>query len=69
MQLKGKKYLTVKEAAIFLGVNPQTIRSWDKRGKLKASRNKSNRYRFYLVPQLQQFKESHKVRKYNKTRP
>ncbi|KKW18953.1 MAG: Type I restriction-modification system, DNA adenine N6-methyltransferase subunit [Candidatus Adlerbacteria bacterium GW2011_GWC1_50_9] len=66
MQLKGKKYLTVKEAAIFLGVSPQTVRSWDEKRKLTAARGKSNRYRLYLISELQKFKENHKARKYNR---
>lgn len=42
-----KKYITIKEAAKILGVNPMTLRRWDKKGKLKASRHPFNDYRIY----------------------
>jgi hypothetical protein len=37
-------YLTVKEAATFLGVSPSTLRNWDRAGKLKATRHPVNGY-------------------------
>lgn len=40
-------YLTVKEAALALGVCCSTLRNWDKTGKLKAYRNPINGYRLY----------------------
>lgn len=43
--LKG--YITIKEAAAFLGVNPMTLRNWDKQGKLKSRRHPINGYRLY----------------------
>ena len=33
------EYLTVGEAAVFLGVSPWTLRNWDKSGKLKSGRS------------------------------
>jgi DNA-binding transcriptional MerR regulator len=32
-------YLTVKNAAAFLGVSPKTLRYWDRTGKLKPVRS------------------------------
>ena len=42
-----KTYITIKEAAEILGVNPMTLRRWDKNGKLKAVRHRFNNYRIY----------------------
>jgi excisionase family DNA binding protein len=44
---KLDQYLTVAEAADFLGVSASTLRNWDRTGKLKPSRNPLNRYRLY----------------------
>jgi hypothetical protein len=41
------EYLTVGEAAEFLGVSPWTLRNWDKTGKLKPRRHPKNGYRIY----------------------
>src|SRR3954463_9936472 len=45
-------YLTVGEAASFLGVSPWTLRNWDKAGRLKASRHPKNGYRIYRQQDL-----------------
>jgi excisionase family DNA binding protein len=45
-------YLTVKEAAAFLGVSPSTLRNWDRAGKVKAVRHPVNGYRLYLKENL-----------------
>ncbi|MDD2732139.1 MAG: helix-turn-helix domain-containing protein [Candidatus Pacebacteria bacterium] len=42
-----KKFITTKEAAEILGVNPLTLRRWDKNGKLKVARHPINNYRLY----------------------
>jgi MerR family copper efflux transcriptional regulator len=49
---KLQDYLTVKEAAIFLGVSPSTLRNWDRAGKVKAVRHPVNGYRLYLQEHL-----------------
>jgi len=41
------EYLTVGEAAQFLGVSPWTLRNWDKAGRLKPTRHPKNGYRIY----------------------
>ena len=38
-EINLKNYITIKEAAAFLGVNPMTLRNWDKQGKLKSRRH------------------------------
>jgi len=47
------EYLTVGEAAEFLGVSPWTLRNWDKSGKLKAARHPVSGYRFYRQEDLE----------------
>jgi DNA-binding transcriptional MerR regulator len=42
-----KAYLTVGEAAAFLGVSPSTLRHWDRVGRFKAGRHPLNGYRLY----------------------
>jgi len=46
-------FLSVSEAATFLGVSASTIRNWDRTGKLKAVRHPMNNYRLYDRRQLQ----------------
>ncbi|HAM34545.1 MAG TPA: MerR family DNA-binding transcriptional regulator [Elusimicrobia bacterium] len=47
-----KNYLTVSQAAKFLGVSPNTLRNWDKAGKLKAYRQPISGYRLYQKSEL-----------------
>ncbi len=46
-------YMTIGEAAEFLGVSDSTLRNWDRLGKLKAVRNPMNRYRLYRKSDLE----------------
>ncbi len=50
---KEKEFLTVKEASQILGVNPETLRRWDKKGKLKAKRHPMNNYRIYKAREIE----------------
>lgn len=47
-------YVTLNEAASFLGVSKATLRNWDKSGKLRAVRHPINDYRVYAIADLQQ---------------
>lgn len=47
-----KGLITVKEAAELFGVTTQTIREWDRKGKLKAVRHPMNNYRLYRLIDL-----------------
>jgi PAS domain S-box-containing protein len=47
------EYLTVSEAAAFLGVSPWTLRNWDKADKLKPVRHPVNGYRMYRQQDLE----------------
>jgi len=48
-----KEYLTVKEAAKFLGISTMTLRRWDNGKKLKAKRHPMNNYRLYNRRELE----------------
>jgi excisionase family DNA binding protein len=45
-------YLTVGQAAKYLGVSAWTLRYWDRTGKLKPGRHPLSRYRLYRRDQL-----------------
>jgi MerR family transcriptional regulator, copper efflux regulator len=51
--LKLDEYLTVSEAAAFLGVSGSTLRNWDKADKLKPYRHPVNGYRLYSKDDLE----------------
>ncbi|WP_223786533.1 DEAD/DEAH box helicase family protein [Marinicella meishanensis] len=51
-----KDYLTIKEASDYIGVSTQTLRRWDKAGKLKSIRNNSNGYRYYSRSDLDPYR-------------
>lgn len=46
-KLDGKKMLKVSEASKFLGVHPDTLRRWERLGKITAYRHPINRYRLF----------------------
>ena len=46
-------YLTIKEAAEYLGVSTNTLRNWDRGGKLIAYRHPLNDYRLYKKSELE----------------
>ena len=46
------KYYSIRAFAKILGVTPQTLRNWDKSGKLKPHHTASNGYRYYSHEQL-----------------
>ncbi len=50
---KLRDYLTVTEAAKFVGVSPSTLRNWDRRGKLRPRRHPVNGYRLYTRHELE----------------
>lgn len=51
---------TINKFAKLLGVTPQTLRNWDKSGKLKPVHTSSNGYRYYSEEQLQELKGNNK---------
>lgn len=53
-----KDYLTVKEAADFLGVTIMTLYRWDSAGKLTPRRHPVNGYRLYKQNELERLLKS-----------
>ena len=41
------KLITIQDAAKILGVKPETLRRWDRKGKVVAKRHPINGYRLY----------------------
>lgn len=58
-------YVTIKSAAEILGVSVETLRNWDKSGRLTAKRDK-NGYRMYRIPELEKFAEKEGLKRPNK---
>lgn len=52
-----RDYLTVSEAAEYLGVSAATLRNWDRAGKVRAIRHPVNAYRLYRKEDLTGFLE------------
>ena len=47
------RFLTIKEAATYLGVSALTLRNWDKSGKLPTTRHPMSNYRIYKAEDLE----------------
>lgn len=47
------KYLTIKSFAEEIGVTEQTLRNWDKTGKLKPHHRTPSGYRMYSTEQVE----------------
>ena len=52
---KLNEYLTVAEAAAYLGCCADTLRRWDRANKLPARRHPVTGYRLYLPNELDEF--------------
>lgn len=52
-----KNYYSISEVAEILNKNPETLRRWDREGKLKAVREPMSNYRVYSRAQLEIFPE------------
>ncbi|PIZ46302.1 hypothetical protein COY32_03540 [candidate division WWE3 bacterium CG_4_10_14_0_2_um_filter_41_14] len=59
------KLLSIQEAADFLGVNPETLRRWDRTGKLVAIKMSDRGDRKYRYEDLLKIKSGHEQEKYN----
>lgn len=53
-----KDLLTIKVAAKYMGVTPNTLRNWEAAGKIKALRNPINGYRLYERSELDRILKS-----------
>jgi len=47
------QFLTVKQAARFLGVSPNTIRNWDRNDKIPVYRHPLSQYRLFKLEDLE----------------
>ena len=57
------KYYSAKTVTQLLGVTAQTLRNWDKEGKLKPSYTKSNGYRYYSEDSILSYTQERKTKK------
>ena len=57
------KYYSSKKVTEILGVTAQTLRNWDKEGKLKPSYVKSNGYRYYSEESILSYTQERKTKK------
>ncbi len=55
---KLHEYLKTAEAAEFLGVSQNTLRTWAKQGKIPVQINPANNYRLFRQQDLQSFLDS-----------
>jgi DNA repair protein RadD len=55
-QSSDKDYLTIQQAARYLGVSAQTLRRWDAEGKVKSLRHPGNDYRYFKRSDLEPLK-------------
>ena len=66
---KLDSYLTVAEAAEYLGVSSNTIRNWGQDGKIKEHRHPINNYRLFKAVDLERIlKKVDKPKKVSKPR-
>lgn len=57
-----KGFVTIKSAAEIIGVSIETLRNWDKQGKLRSKRDPHNGYRLYCISQIQEFLKKTKIK-------
>ena len=57
------KYYSSRKVTEILGVTAQTLRNWDKEGKLKPSYVKSNGYRYYSEESILSYTQERKTKK------
>ena len=57
------KYYSSNTVTKMLGVTAQTLRNWDKEGKLKPSYTKSNGYRYYSEDIILSYTQERKTKK------
>ncbi|RMG24509.1 MAG: DNA (cytosine-5-)-methyltransferase [Methanobacteriota archaeon] len=55
--MRKKEYFSVAEVADLLGVSKNTVRNWEKNGKLESVRNPQNNYRMFHISSLTKFPE------------
>ena len=53
---KASEFLSIGDAADYVGVSRQTLRRWDEEGRLRAVRQPGNNYRRYRRADLEPFR-------------
>ena len=53
MKTKNDEYVRVKQAALMLGLSPNTVRKWGSLGKIPEFRHPVNTYRLYRRSDLE----------------
>lgn len=56
-----KDFLTVQEAAAFVGVSKNTLRNWERDKKISVYRNPQNKYRLYKTEDLEKLLDNIKL--------
>lgn len=51
---KVDEYLTIKQAAEYLGVSPNSLRNWDAAGKIPVYRHAVSNYRLFKIVDLEE---------------
>lgn len=64
---KDAQWMSIGEAAKYMGVSRDTLRRWEKRGRIKATRSPTNR-RYYTKKQLDEVMSGKKEEKISKPR-
>jgi len=49
----GNQFITIKEASEILGVSKDTLRRWERVGKLTTKRHPMNNYRIYNADEIE----------------
>jgi len=55
---QDQPFITIKEAAAILHVSKDTLRRWDKAGKLKTKRHPMNNYRIYYLNEIEKLQRA-----------
>ena len=53
-----KEFITIKEAAEILSISRDTLRRWDKAGKLKTKRHPMNNFRIYNPDEVESLRKA-----------
>jgi MerR family transcriptional regulator, copper efflux regulator len=61
VSFKISDFIKIKEAAAFLGVSPNTLRNWEKLGRIRVYRLPQNNYRLYRRTDLEDLLKSIKL--------
>lgn len=64
--IKNSNYITIKKAAEMLNVSMDTMRLWDKSGRLSPTLRGDNGYRYYALSQISDFKKDSELKQRQK---